>query len=379
MPADGMTDDLITGLSKISGLIVVSRTSTFTFKGKKVKIKEIARALGVRYVLEGSVRWAGGMVRINAQLIDGTTGRHVWAETFDREYQKIFALQDEVKEKIIQALKVKLTARERKQLKRKPTDNLEAYDLYLKAERLRLTFLWDNYGEASDLYDKALKLDPNFIDAHVSNAQASFRAWRLSWIVVILPNKAKARAQRSLAKALALDPDNARALALQALMQLEFRNYDVAQSVARLAVARHPQNPDLRAVLARVLLASDKLNEAREALRRAVAMAQRLSPERLIGLALDYLMLGDARRAVPLLLRARKFGGSKYFTALLLANAYAQLDQMQKAKTELKTAGKFWAPRPPHVSRLRPEYDHWRNKRLREAFFSAFRKAGMPE
>jgi adenylate cyclase len=119
--ADGMTDDLITDLSKISGLLVIARNSVFAFKGKAVNIPDVGRQLGVRYVLEGSVRRAGGRIRINAQLIVVETGHHLWAERYDREYSDIFAVQDEVIEKIVKAMAVRLTATEQQILTRIPT------------------------------------------------------------------------------------------------------------------------------------------------------------------------------------------------------------------------------------------------------------------
>ena len=133
--ADGLTDDLITDLSKISGLFIIARNSVFAYKNKTVDVPDVARELGVRYVLEGSVRRAGERVRINAQLIDGTTGGHVWAERYDRDYADIFALQDQVIEEIVGALSVQLTESEQTQVTRLPTHSLEAYDYYLRAEQ----------------------------------------------------------------------------------------------------------------------------------------------------------------------------------------------------------------------------------------------------
>src|SRR5262245_28741483 len=130
--SDGITEDLITDLSKLSGLFVIARHSVFTYKGKAGDIGEVSRKLGVRYVVEGSVRKAGNRVRINAQLVDATTGGHLWAERYDRELQDIFALQDEVTQKIVAALQVKLTKAEQEHLGRAPTDNLEAYDYSLR-------------------------------------------------------------------------------------------------------------------------------------------------------------------------------------------------------------------------------------------------------
>ena len=256
--ADGMTDDLITRISKLSGLVVLSRTTSFTFKDTKLTSEEIASKTGVQYVLEGSVRRAGGAVRINAQLIDGSTGGHVWAETFDRPYKDIFALQDEVQRRIVAALEVKLTDKEKREIARQPTDNVEAYENYLRAEQLRLKFNWAEYREVFALFDKALALDPNFVAAHVGNARAAFRAWRLGWFAAIWPPKARERMLSSLATVSKLDPDNAEALALQAQVQLYLQNHDEALSLARDAVRRHPEDPWVRAVLADILLTMER-------------------------------------------------------------------------------------------------------------------------
>ncbi|MFQ6078772.1 MAG: adenylate/guanylate cyclase domain-containing protein, partial [Thermodesulfobacteriota bacterium] len=130
--SDGITEDLITDLSKVSGLFVIARNSAFTYKGKSAKVEQVGRELGVRYVVEGSVRRAGDRVRITAQLVDAETGYHLWTERYDRDLKDIFDLQDEVTQKIVAALKVKLTRRELELLERKYTDNPEAYDCYLR-------------------------------------------------------------------------------------------------------------------------------------------------------------------------------------------------------------------------------------------------------
>ncbi|NIS81989.1 MAG: guanylyl cyclase, partial [Anaerolineales bacterium] len=145
---DGMTDDLITDLSKISGLFVIARNSVFTYKGKPVKIRQVAEELGVRYVLEGSVRKADNRVRINAQLIDATTGGHLWAERYDGEMGDVLALQDRITGKIVSALAVKLTAGEQEQIARKYTDNVAAYDAFLRGREHYRRFTPDDFAEA---------------------------------------------------------------------------------------------------------------------------------------------------------------------------------------------------------------------------------------
>jgi adenylate cyclase len=143
--SDGITEDLITDLSKLSGLFVISRNSAFLYKGKIIKPAQVSQELGVRYMLEGSVRKSGNRVRISAQLIDTTTGYHLWAERYDRELQDIFAVQDEVTEKIVAALQVKLTEGEQQRLQRPPTNNLDAYEHFLRG----LEYYWHRTREAN--------------------------------------------------------------------------------------------------------------------------------------------------------------------------------------------------------------------------------------
>ena len=130
--SDGITEDITTDLSKIASLFVIARNSAFTYKGKAVKVQDVSREMGVRYVLEGSVRRSDNQVRITAQLIDATQGQHLWSERYDRPLQEIFAVQDEIRQQIVFALKVKLTPEEQARFKNAPTNNLEAYD-YLPA------------------------------------------------------------------------------------------------------------------------------------------------------------------------------------------------------------------------------------------------------
>jgi TolB-like protein/class 3 adenylate cyclase len=166
--SDGMTDDLITDLSKISGLFVIGRNSTFAYKGKPVKIRQVAEELGVRYILEGSVRRDENMVRINAQLIDATTGGHLWAERYDEQMNNIFSLQDKITQKIVEALAVKLTIDEKEAIPKKETDNLEAYLTFRKGWQHYRRFTPEEFSEAIPLFEKAIELDPNYWRAYAA-------------------------------------------------------------------------------------------------------------------------------------------------------------------------------------------------------------------
>src|SRR5437879_13176414 len=179
--SDGITEDLITGLSKLSGLFVIARTSVFAYKGKTLNPAQVSRELGVRYVLEGSVRKAGNRVRITAQLVDATTGYHVWAERYDRDLKDVFALQDEVTQKIVGVLAVKLTIPEKDRLGRTPTRNLEAYDYVLRGMEYQRRTTEEANADARKMFGKAVDLDPDYAMAYAALGWSHLQAWQLQW------------------------------------------------------------------------------------------------------------------------------------------------------------------------------------------------------
>jgi adenylate cyclase len=164
--SDGLTDELTTKLAKLTDLLVISRNSAFTYKGKAVKVQEVSRELGVRYVLEGSVRKAGDQVRITAQLIDATTDRHLWAERYDRPLTDIFALQDALVQKMVTTLQLQLSLREQGVLVRRPQENLEAYDAFLRGLAYFYRFTKEGNAQARQLFEQAVALDPTYAEAY---------------------------------------------------------------------------------------------------------------------------------------------------------------------------------------------------------------------
>jgi len=164
--SDGITEEIITALSKIPKLFVIARNSTFTYKGKPVKVQQVSEELGVQYVVEGSVRKAEDRVRITAQLIDALTGHHIWAEKYDRDIKDIFAIQDEITMKIITAMQVKLTEGEQVDVYAKGTDNLEAYLMVMKAHWLYLRGTKEGVLKAQSLAEEAIALDPDYAFAY---------------------------------------------------------------------------------------------------------------------------------------------------------------------------------------------------------------------
>jgi adenylate cyclase len=168
--SDGITEDIITDLSRVSGLFIVARNSVFTYKGKTVKVQRISEDLGVRYVLEGSVRKAGNRVRITAQLVDGTTGGHLWAERYDRDLTDIFEVQDDIAQNIVGALKVAIAPKEKRAIQKIPTTNLEAYQFYLRGRQFLHEMTRKNLELARQMFSKAIELDPGYVHAHAGLA-----------------------------------------------------------------------------------------------------------------------------------------------------------------------------------------------------------------
>jgi len=179
--SDGMTEDLITDLAKVSDLYVIARNSTFAYKGKATDIRTIAKELEARYVIEGSVRKVNGRVRINAQLIDAETGNHLWADRYDREYKDVFVLQDEVLGKIVKALRVTLTPKEQRRVAYHDTENPEAYDWFLKGLQQESFFSKEGNRESRRLFERAIELDPTYASAYAHLAQGYSLAHENKW------------------------------------------------------------------------------------------------------------------------------------------------------------------------------------------------------
>jgi adenylate cyclase len=179
--ADGLTEDIITELSRFHDLLVISRNSTFVYKGKAVKVQDVAREFAVDYVLEGSVRKAGGRVRVTVQLIDAETDRHIWAERYDRDLEDIFAIQDEMTRAIVATLPGRVEAATHDRAKRKPTDNMAAYECVLAAKLLHHRSNRDDNAQAQHLLDRALALDPDYAHAHAWKACVLGQTWVYNW------------------------------------------------------------------------------------------------------------------------------------------------------------------------------------------------------
>src|SRR6202051_858919 len=240
--ADGLTEDIITELSRFHELLVISRNSTFVHKGKAVKVQDVGREFGVDYVLEGSVRKAGDRIRVTVQLIDAETDRHIWAERYDRKLEDIFAIQDEMTRAIVATLPGRVEAARHDRAKRKPTDNMAAYECVLAAKVLHHRSMREDNVEAQRLLDRALALDPNYAHAHAWKACVLGQTWGYNWCADRDATLQQVGAEAE--TALALDDNDSDVHRILAALDLTRDEHDKAAYHQERALALNP-NYDL--------------------------------------------------------------------------------------------------------------------------------------
>ncbi|HYX81047.1 MAG TPA: adenylate/guanylate cyclase domain-containing protein, partial [Gemmatimonadales bacterium] len=238
--ADGLTEDIITALSRFREFLVISRNSTFVYKRRAVNVQEVAKALAAQYFVEGSVRKVGGRVRITVQLIDAPRDRHIWAERYDRELQDIFAIQDEVTSSIVATLPGRVEAATHERIKRKPTENMVAYELVLAAKVLHHRARKQDNLEAQKLIESALALDPNYAHAHAWRACIIGQAWVYNWC----PDRDAAfeTVTDELKTALALDDNDSDVHRILAAVHLSRGEHEAADYHQQRALALNPNN-----------------------------------------------------------------------------------------------------------------------------------------
>lgn len=370
--SDGITEDIITGLSKVSGLFVIARNSTFTYKGKAVRVDEVGRELGVRFVLEGSVRKAGNQVRVTAQLVDATTGRHLWAERYDRDLRDIFALQDEITQKIVAALEVRLSEGERARLARKYTANLDAYDQFLQGtEHWRRTTPEANV-QARQLFERAIALDPKFAAAYAALGFTYWQTWALQW------SQDPATLERAFElaqKAIVMDDSLPMAHRILGHVYLWKKEYEQAIAEAAKAIALDPNDAEGHANLGEFLTWAGRAKDAVELIQKAMRLNPRHAFHESYMLGHAYRLAGRLEEAIATQKKALVQNPDFVPSHAELAVLYTELGRREEAQAALAEAGK----RSPRASleSLRRTLPYKDPAEL-ERYLDGLRKAGLP-
>jgi adenylate cyclase len=372
--SDGITEEIITALSKTPKMLVIARNSTFTYKGKAVKVNQVAEELGVQYVLEGSVRKAGDRIRITAQLIDALSGHHLWAERFDRDLKDIFALQDEITIKIIGALQVKLTDGELVHLAAKGTKNLQAYQKLLQARESFYTVTKEGMAQAQRLCEEAIALDPDYAPAYVYLGATH-------WMSISLgssksPKKSLEKAFEYFEKAKALDKSLPWTYSQLGWLYVMNRQYDKGIAECETAINLAPNSANAYIWMGLTLKYAGRHEEAV----RYSEQALRLDPFppqwyfRAMGSA--YSWVGRYEEAISFLEKALQQAPNDLFTHAVLATVYSWAGRLEEARSQAA-----------EVLRINPKYSItqaakrslYKKKADRERYLGGLRKAGLPD
>jgi adenylate cyclase len=369
--ADGFTEQIITSLSKISSLFVISRNSTFTYKGKPVKVQQVSEELGVRYVLEGSVQKISSRIRINVQLIDAISGRHLWAESYDRDLKDIFGLQDEVILKITSAMSVNLTAGEQARAWAEGTKSLEAYLKFMQG-REYLRGNRESNALARRLAEETIALDPKYANAY---ALLGATHWKDVYLGTSRPKESIAKAIELTQKALAMNGSLADARSRLGVLYSWSGRYDEGIAEAERGVELDPNSGDANFFLAMVLRYAGKSKEAIPVIRKALRL-EPMAPDIYVqNLALLYFQTGDCREAIAACEKGLKRQPDDLNSHVIMAAVYGSCGREKEARKEAA-----------EVLRINPKFTvesyaailPYKNPSDRDRTAQGLRKAGMP-
>ena len=371
--SDGITNDVITDLSRFSNLFVIASNSVFTYKGKPVKVKEVGRDLGVRYVLEGSVQKVGDQVRINAQLIDAKSDHHLWAKRYDFKLNDIFAVQDEITKAIVTALEVILTENELEQEIHRYTDVIEAYDLFLRG-RTYLQGTKQTHLKARKLFNQAIALDPNFAAAY---AEKSFTYFS-SFIMPMSRNKKVIKAAvKTAEQAVALDDSLPLAYARLGWAYFAARRHKEAMTEGRRAVALGPNDAESHAQLGNLMNWTGNPEEGIVLIKKAMRLNPNYPYYYLFYLGHSHYLMGNNDEAIQLMNRV--VTRAPYFLPVRrhLAVLFQEIGMKKEARAQVKEVLRIFPAASIEDERQRCYY-MW-TPALQKRFFTGLRKSGMPQ
>jgi TolB-like protein/Tfp pilus assembly protein PilF len=332
--SNGIVESIITQLAQLPQLFVISRQSTFTYKGKNVKVKQVAEELGVRYILEGSVQSSGNRVRVTAQLIDAITGRHVWADRYERELKDIFAVQDEISQNVVAELGVQLGEGEQLRLAIKKSPNVEAYKYWWKGVDEFRKFTKESNQKSRELAEKALEIDPHYTLAYSLIAWTYYSEVAYGWSKN--PAQSMEKIDQFINKALEVDPDSGDVPNLLTCVYGLKGEYDQAISQGRRAVERWPNICDSHAMLAWVLVKAGQPDEAIEEITKAMRLAPSYPTWFLLCLGQSYFLVGRYEEAIVALKKYLEREPQRIDNHAWLAAVYNAMGQEDQAQIEAK-------------------------------------------
>jgi TolB-like protein/Tfp pilus assembly protein PilF len=375
--SDGITENIITALSNVSNLFVIARNSTFTYKGKPVKVQQVAEDLGVHYVLEGSIQRSGDHIRITAQLNDALTGHHLWAEKYDRKFEDIFALQDDITEQVAMALEVKLTEGEQARIRRRHTDNPEAYEYFLRALEIGRRFTKEDNAEARRLYEKAIALDPNYAHAWQEIGRLHYRDARFGWTDT--PVQSLELAEEFAQKTLAMDDSDAVAYATLSLVYMARKQHEKAVAYGEKALTLAPDFADVRVMIALPFLYSGRPVEAIELVKKAMRLSPYYPSWYLPVLGHAYRLTGQYNEAIEAMesWRARANPRSE-LPYLMLAFTYVEAGRGEKAGVAVAEILKR-KPKASIEGYAKSKMFAYKDPAEIKRVLNSLRKAGLPE
>jgi adenylate cyclase len=328
--ADGMTEEIITALSKGPNLFVIARNSTFIYKGKAVKVKQVSEELGVRYVLEGSIQRSGDRIRVNAQLIDALKGHHLWAERYDRDVKDIFAIQDEITMKIITALRVKLTSGEMIHVLAKGAKNIDAFTKYLQAVDLWTRLTKEANAQARKLLEEAIALDPEYPGPYIGLAKTYGMDVFLG--TTQSPEQSMAKAFELAQKAISLDNTNEAAYSVLSWLYATKRQYEKAIAESERAISLNPNSAESYMRLGLVLAYAGRAEEGIPYMQNALRLNPFPSPNYFSNLAIIYCESGHYEKAIEAAKRVLQSEPNSPISNVTLAISYIRLGREEEAR-----------------------------------------------
>jgi adenylate cyclase len=373
--ADGLVEDIITGLSRVRSFFVIARNSSFTYKGRAVDVRQVSRELGVRYVLEGSIRKAGSRVRIVGQLVDGTTGHHVWADRFEGDISDIFDLQDKVTESVVGAVEPSIRLREIAQARAKPTSYITAYDLYLRALPSFYSMTREGFADVRRLTNEALSIDPGFTLAKALGAYIRSISVSQCWHEPDDVRVAVRMAREVLAEARE-DPTSLRFAAQ--VLAYSAKDYATALSTIERSLYLNPNSAQAYTGGGWVNAHSGRPLVAIDHFQRAMRLSP-VDPERgiaLSGIGMSHLMLERFEEALKWgasALHEMPNYGSSHRVVICALVGLNRLDEARTAARRLLDAF------PTYTLTLQREINPWRDAAFAERYVEALRLAGIPE